>query len=139
MTQEQRIQAARQLRHSMTFLASKLSDTEACGHLLLFPLWHAGAAYTAGERVRYGSKLYKCIQPHTAQAGWLPDVVPSLWNVVADPTEAWPEWIQPQGAHDGYSLGDQVSFNQKHWISQVDNNVWKPGEYGWEAQMEEFA
>jgi hypothetical protein len=27
--------------------------------------------------------------------------------------------------------GDKVSHNDKHWESQVDNNVWEPGVYGW--------
>lgn len=44
----------------------------------------------------------------------------------------WPEWVQPVGAQDAYNTGAQVSYNNLHWISTVDNNVWEPGVYGWE-------
>ena len=43
----------------------------------------------------------------------------------------FPEWRQPTGAHDAYSKGDKVSHNGKHWVSDVDGNVWEPGVYGW--------
>ena len=28
--------------------------------------------------------------------------------------------------------GDKVFYNNKNWVSIVDNNVWEPGVYGWE-------
>lgn len=31
----------------------------------------------------------------------------------------------------GKTNGDKVSHNDKHWISDVDSNVWEPGVYGW--------
>ena len=33
-------------------------------------------------------------------------------------------------------IRDKVSHNDKHWISDVDGNVYSPDEYpaGWEAQ-----
>lgn len=40
------------------------------------------------------------------------------------------------GAHDAYNRGDKVSYNGKHYISTIDNNVWEPGVYGWEAVTE---
>lgn len=57
---------------------------------------------------------------------------PSLWVAIADPSEEWPTWAQPIGATDAYMNGDKVSYNDKHYISTVDNNVWEPGVYGWE-------
>jgi len=30
--------------------------------------------------------------------------------------------------------GDVVSFENQLWKSTVDNNVWQPGVYGWEAE-----
>lgn len=44
--------------------------------------WAVGTAYKAGDLVTYSGKTYKCIQPHTALAGWTPDVVPALWGLV---------------------------------------------------------
>ena len=42
-----------------------------------------------------------------------------------------PVWTQPLGASDAYMKGDTVSHNDKTWTSDIDNNVWEPGVYGW--------
>lgn len=40
-------------------------------------------------------------------------------------------WQQPEGAHDAYKKGAEVSHKGSVWTSDVDNNVWEPGVYGW--------
>lgn len=40
-------------------------------------------------------------------------------------------WRQPLGSEDSYHLGDKVSHNEKHWVSDVDANVWAHGVCGW--------
>lgn len=98
----------------------------------VYPEWSPKSyPYFAGERVSYDGSYYRCIQNHTSQADWAPDVAVSLWVTTADPGEEWPEWVQPQGYHDAYRAGDKVSHNGKHWISDVADNVWEPGVYGW--------
>ena len=109
-----------------------LPDEEAETVTALFPDWEDGKAYAVGDRVKYNELLYRCVQAHTSQADWTPDVVPALW--VRTSTEEWPEWIQPTGAHDAYNQGDKVSHNEKHWISDIDANVYEPGVYGWTEQ-----
>lgn len=47
------------------------------------------------------------------------------------PSEEYPEWIQPTGAHDAYAQGAKVSHNGKKWTSDIPNNVYEPGVYGW--------
>lgn len=98
----------------------------------MFPEWNpAGYEYFAGEKVTYKDELYRCIQSHTSQSDWTPDVAVSLWVNIADPSIEWPEWKQPTGAHDAYAKGDKVSHNDKHWVSDIDANVYEPGVYGW--------
>ena len=109
-----------------------LPDEEAETVTALFPMWEEGKAYAVGDRVQYNELLYRCVQAHTSQADWTPDVTPALW--VRTSTEEWPEWIQPAGAHDAYNQGDKVSHNEKHWISDIDANVYEPGVYGWTEQ-----
>ena len=99
----------------------------------VFPEWDPnGYSYFAGEKVSYNDSFYRCIQNHTSQSDWAPDVAVSLWVEMSDPAEEWPEWKQPVGAHDAYNTGDKVSHNSKHWISSADSNVWEPGVYGWD-------
>ena len=40
-------------------------------------------------------------------------------------------WKQPEGAHDAYNKGAEVSHNGFEWTSDVDGNVWEPGVHGW--------
>lgn len=98
----------------------------------IYPQWNGnGYDYFAGERVTYEGTYYRCIQNHTSQADWTPDTAVSLWVSISDPTEEYPEWIQPAGAHDAYEKGDKVSHLDKHWISDIDANVYEPSVYGW--------
>lgn len=41
------------------------------------------------------------------------------------------DWVQPTGAQDAYQKGDKVTYEGKHYISDIDNNVWSPTTYGW--------
>lgn len=111
--------------------ASAMTDDNALEAVELFPAWTVSKAYAAGDRVRYNSTLYKCIQAHTAQADWMPDATPALWVAVS--LDEYPEWVQPTGAHDAYNTGDKVSYNGKHYISIIDANTYAPDVYGWEV------
>ena len=122
---------AKQLRQLIEQLAVTLADETALTGVELFPVWTIGRAYAVDDRVQYGGTLYKCVQAHTSQADWTPDATPALWVVVS--IDEYPEWVQPTGAHDAYNIGDKVTHNGKTWVSDVDNNVWEPGVYGWKC------
>ena len=113
--------------------SGNIDEITATEHTDLFAPWVVGVAYPVGVLRQHNDLLYKCVQAHTSQEDWSPDVTPSLWAKVGDPTEEFPEWSQPIGSHDAYMLGDKVSYNGQHWVSTVDNNVWQPGVYGWEV------
>lgn len=124
------------LRKLIEKLSADLPDSEAYTASELFPMWTL-KDYAQGDRVQYNGLLYKCLQSHTAQADWTPDKAVSLWVRVDDPSIEFPEWRQPQGSHDAYAKGDKVSHNGKHWVSDVDGNVWEPGAVGTEALWHE--
>lgn len=119
-------------RKSIEQAASLQSDEQALENIYLYPQWESDKDVTIGERYRYGEKLYKCIQAHHTQADWTPDKTPALWTEVS--VDEWPEWKQPTGAQDAYAKGDKVSHKDKHWVSDVDANVWEPSVYGWSEQ-----
>ena len=126
------IAEAIKMRAYIEEMSTNLSDEEALDNVDVFPNWRAGVSYETNGRVRYEEVLYKVLQSHVSQEDWTHDVAVSLFVRVDDPGEEWPEWVQPTGAHDAYALGAKVSHNEKHWISNVDNNVWAPGIYGWD-------
>ena len=123
---------ALRFRRAINYASNFLDDTQADEHAELFIKWQSGVDYKVGDRRRYNDLLYKCVQAHTSQDDWTPDVTPALWARCSE--EEYPEWIQPSGAQDAYKTGDKVSHNEKHWISNTDNNVWEPGVYGWDEE-----
>ena len=123
---------AKQLRQLIEQLVVTLGDETALTGIELFPMWSIGRAYAVDDRVQHGGKLYKCLQAHTAQADWNPVDAPSLWAEVLAGQDgtAIGEWVQPDSTNP-YMTGDKVTHNGKMWVSDVDNNVWEPGVYGW--------
>ncbi len=111
--------------------SGSIDDVTASEQATLFSEWVPGVKYAVGQLRRYGDTLYRCVQEHTSQEGWEPDKAASLWSATSDPSEEWPEWSQPIGAHDAYSAGAKVSHDGKHWTSDLDGNVWEPGVSGW--------
>ena len=95
--------------------------------------------YQIGDKVTYNGKTYESI---IANNVWAPDVYG--WKEVSStggggseepeqPTEEYPEWVQPTGQHDAYMIGDKVTFNDRHYESIIDYNTWSPEAYpaGW--------
>ena len=131
---------ARQLRPLLVKASASLSDEDALEAVELYDRWEPDTDYWQGDRKRdpVDGLLYKLIvetpegHPHHSQSDWPPRLVPAIWVRVDNPAEEWPEWRQPQGAHDAYAAGKKVSHNGKHWINTYgDGNIWEPGVYGW--------
>lgn len=127
MTREQ----AELYRNAIVTASESLTDEVASTVPDLFDAWQTDTYYNVGDRRKYNGTLYKCLTAHQSQSTWTPDVSPSLWVRTDDPGEEWPEWVQPVGSTDAYPLGAKVSHNEKHWISNLDANIWEPGVYGW--------
>ena len=126
-------QMANKYRRHIEQAAVSLPDDDAYYAPELFPRWKAGVTLKVDVRVCYRDKLYRVVQAHTTQAGWEPDITPALFTEVPKPGEI-PVWRQPAGAHDAYAKGDKVHYpgaDGPVWVSDVDNNVWAPGVYGW--------
>ena len=115
---------AKQLRALIEQLSATLDDETALTGIELFPAWRI-EDYAVGDRVRHNDKLYRCVQAHTAQADWTPDLTPALW--VAMSVDEYPQWIQPTGSHDAYKRGDIVKHNDKVWVLNADTSAYEPG------------
>ena len=108
-----------------------MTDEEILNYTDYVEKWKSGKAYSVGKRLEYNGTIYKILQDHTSQDDWTPDVSPSLFAKVLIPdASVIPEWEQPDSTNP-YSKGDKVTHNGKTWVSDIDNNVWEPGVYGW--------
>lgn len=109
-------------------------DKEALSLQVLYKQWNKqiGKTLQVGEYINHNDILYKVLQEHVVQDNWAPDVSPSLFaKVLVDPTgETILDWEQPDSTNP-YMKGDKVKHNGATYESEVDNNVWEPGVYGW--------
>lgn len=142
MTREQ---AAEQLRKALQMYCQTLTDEQAMEVATVYPAWAAGITYKAQEMVTYGvnevgdPQLYRCVQAHTSQDDWTPDVTPALWSAIGLAPDDVPIWSQPTGAHDAYNIGDRVHYpgaSDPIYESLIDGNVYSPDAYpaGWRKE-----
>lgn len=130
------VELALKLRPFIEKASACLDDVDALEAVQLFPVWSPAGVYAAGDRVRYNGILYRCLQAHNAQETWNPADATSLWAKVLIPDpDVIPEWEQPDSTNP-YMKGDKVTHNGKTWMSDIDNNVWEPGVYGWTEVLE---
>lgn len=128
-----RYEASLKQREVMDKAGTMLNDEQAASVPTLYRDWESSVEYSRGDRRLYCAVLYSCLQAHTSQDDWTPDVSPSLWAKVLIPDpDVIPEWEQPDSTNP-YMIGDKVTHNGEVWISTVDNNVWEPSVYGWEV------
>lgn len=125
------IENARKMRPIIEQAAQSLDDATALNAVELHPVWASATAYEVGYKVQYETVLYRCLTAHTAQDRWEPNNAPSLWaKVLVSEDGTILAWEQPDSTNP-YMSGDKVNHNGKNWVSDVDNNVWEPGVYGW--------
>lgn len=104
------------------------TDEQALVMWPLYPVWKTGIKYAKGTYVNYNNSLYKVLQDHTSQSDSTPDKAVSLYVNVADPQDSYPPFKKPTGAHDAYNKGDGITFEEKHYRSKIDGNVYSPAE-----------
>ena len=53
-----------------------------------------------------------------------------------EPTDEWPEYVQPTGVHNAYTVGNKITFNGKRYVCKMYVCVWSPAVYpkAWEEQ-----
>ena len=70
-------------------------------------LWQPGLDVKVGDVYTFGEFLWRCLQDHTTQGTWTPDLVPALWRKVEiiseDAVRVWTAGID-------YIIGDEVAY-----------------------------
>lgn len=125
------VELAEKLRPYIEKAVQFLSDEDALEATSLYPKWKPEMYCEASKRYCYDNNIYTCLSSHTSQSDWTPKDAPSLFaKVLIENPNVIPEWEQPNSTNP-YMAGDKVKHNDKTWISNIDNNVWEPGVYGW--------
>lgn len=81
-----------------------LDDDTVAAISTLFDPWIVGEAVQVGDVREWDGTAVECIQAHTTQADWTPDVVPALWKVHRTPNMT--EWV----AGISVSVGEEFTY-----------------------------
>ena len=110
-------------------LQADLTNEEKTEMAEIYPVFEIGKAYTIGETVRVGSRVFEVIQSHTSQSDWLPYDVPALFKeIVPQPpgeSVVVPDFVTPT-SETYYKIGDLVRFNGKIYKSLLSVNTHSP-------------
>lgn len=74
-----------------------VDDNTALRMREFYPEWASGNEYPVGHKVQRNGKLWRTVQPHTAQTGWEPENAASLWEQINE-------------THDG-TLDDPIPYS----------------------------
>lgn len=69
-------------------------------------LWQPGLDVKVGDVYTFGAFLWRCLQDHTTQGTWTPDLVPALWRKVEIISE---DAVRVWAAGIDYIVGDEVA------------------------------
>ena len=70
-------------------------------------IWKPGLAVQVGDVFSYGASLWRCLQAHTTQSDWPPDITPALWRKVEviheEEVRVWQTGVD-------YIVGDETAY-----------------------------
>lgn len=115
-----------------------IDEITASEHAEMFLAWQENMQCTTGMLLQHEGRLYRVLQDHTSQAGWLPEATPALYKAIGFNEEGTPYWSQPISQQDSYMKDAEVvnPDDEKVWVSDLDYNVWKPSVFGWHLKEE---
>lgn len=111
------LEQAQEIRTSIDSVTGTMADADAAKSPMLFLPWEVDTAYAVGDRRRYDSKVYKCLQAHTSQADWAPPVVPALWVVINTSSSGTIDEPIPASRGMEYEYG-------KYYLDPEDNKTY---------------
>ena len=120
-------------------LFSNLTDEQMEGILNNYPILEVGDTAQEGMVYNITGTLYKAIKTvRIDDENWLGNDSLFTKFIPEDDGEGQEiigDWVQPQGSHDAYHIGDKVIFEGTVYESTIDNNTWSPTDYpqGWEV------
>lgn len=98
----------------------EVDDNTAIRMRSFYPEWAENTAYAVGHKVQYGGKLWRVVQAHTAQIGWEPVNVPSLWTEVCETHAGTLEDPIPYDGNMALENGKHYSQNSTIYLCNRD-------------------
>lgn len=123
--QEEKLQIVKEAVRKL-IRVDELTQEELQDLINIYDDYKIDKVYKIGDYLVFENNLYQAKQPHKSQLDWSPDKFPALYTKV-EPEGVVPKWKQPTGAHDAYSIGNKVIYNDKIYESKINGNTIMPG------------
>lgn len=109
VTAEEAIPNALGLLLRLAVADNRISDAELLSiqPALEGRLWQPGIDVQVGDVYTFGAFIWKCLQAHTTQGAWTPDLTPALWQKVELVSE---DAVRIWAAGIAYIVGDEVAY-----------------------------
>lgn len=109
ITSEEAVPAALGLLLRLAVADGRITDSELLSiqPALEGRLWQPGLDVKVGDVYTFGAFLWRCLQDHTTQGTWTPDLVPALWRKVEIISE---DSVRVWAAGIDYIVGDEVAY-----------------------------
>lgn len=92
-------------------------------------LWQPGIDVQVGDVYTFGAYLWRCIQAHTTQGNWPPDLAPALWHKVEviseDEVRVWQPGVD-YVAGDVLAYPDADSTQYECLTAHTSQEGWEP-------------
>lgn len=124
MKRNDMVEQAKVKKAAMDAAGGFLTDEQAAKVPSLYDGWEKGTAYIVGDRKTYLSRLYRCLQAHTAE--YTPDLTPALWVVIDETHSGTVDDPIPASRGMEYTYG-------KHYLDPEDGKIYlcyREGETG---------
>jgi len=95
--------------------------------------WSASTTYYKDDVVRFGGKIYICVQGHEAAADFFTDfdIVPPKWNLISDGQS----WKGAWATSTSYIVDDIVSYGARLYICNTNHTSQADAADGLEADV----
>ena len=114
------VERARALRLIIEQAAQSLDDNVALTAVELYPNWESGKNYPLGYKVRYGGKLWSCVQSHISLPDWQPPNVPALFTEINETHSGSAEDPIPYDGNMALESGKHYSQNGVIYVCTRD-------------------
>lgn len=92
-------------------------------------VWKPGISVQVGDVYSYANALWRCVQAHTTQGDWSPNLAPALWRKVEIVSE---NAVRVWAAGIDYIVGDEVAYPDENSLlyeclqAHTSQEGWEP-------------
>ena len=120
------------LIRSVSILLAALPDSALARLPWAFLPWAPDVTYVRGALMSHGEHVWRSTRAHTSGSDAPPGTDGAPYEQLVDEWGGATVWVQPVAGH-GYAAGARVIWAYRLWESEIDDNIYVPGVYGWRA------